>query len=162
MSVNKFPTNKSQVISAKYPERGFAAYENKGSRPYVSQSAVENLVQWSNQAVAVGTLSPGSPLTYTAELNPTDQFSNMANMANCYVTVHIGSVASANTQIYPTIGTADPADFQMWGGFDYLQVNNPYNSCFTLFINNVGTQDYVLYYYNRWQYVQSNSGASND
>lgn len=160
MSANKLPSNKKQVIEARYPERGFVAYEQRGGRPYVSQSAVQNLVQWSNEAVAVGTITPSDTLIYTANLDPSDQYSNMANMGFCYLTVHIGSSANSDTQIYPAIGTAPATDFKIWGGYDYLRVRNPFDSYFTLFVRNEGTTTYTLYFYNRWQYIQNNSGAS--
>lgn len=164
MSVNKLPSkNKEQVIVAKYPSRGFEAYEQRGGRPYVSQSAVENLVQWSNQATAIGTWNPGDERFFESYLNPTEQFTPMANMGINYLTVHIGSVANADTQIYPVLGTATATDFQIWGGYDYLRNNSELtNSAFTLYIRNAGTATYVLYGYNRWQYIQSNSGASSD
>lgn len=162
MWANKNITSKKAIIEAKVPVRGFTAYETRGGRPYVSQSAVENLVQWSNQAVAVGTANPSDELVYQAQLTPTDQFSNMANMGFCYLTVHIGTVVNEDTQIYPAVGTANADDFKIWGGYDYLQVNNPYNCFFTLYIKNVGTSTYTLSYYNAWQYIQNNSGASHE
>lgn len=150
-----------QIIEYRYPKRGLQAYQENSGQQYVSRSAQHNLVQWSNQASGVYEWTPGDEAAFTMNLIPIEQYSNFANMSIPYVTIHIGTTATTNSQIFPIVGgSANAADFQIMAGFDLLRVNDPYDSYYAVWIKNLGTVNYTLSFFGRWQYIQSNSGAS--